>query len=90
MLSVFWPTIVEAYKDHNMVLYRDKLYAIPQALGPLNMTEWANQNHPEVLSLEPLQHLRTMIDRWESPGGYVRDAARAVRRWVSRLRRSNH
>ncbi|MBV9858665.1 MAG: hypothetical protein JO038_00960 [Alphaproteobacteria bacterium] len=56
------PEMIGFHLDYNILLYVDRFWALPQALGPVDLTRPAERSHPAILIAETRQELMAMID----------------------------
>ena len=55
--------VQEGYKEHNIVRYQGRFWGLPQALGPVNLKEEADQKRPGVIVADTLAKVRKAVDR---------------------------
>lgn len=62
----FSPPLIETYSNYNFVRYGRFVYAIPQSLGPVDISDENSRNLPELLSAKSRVELRKKIDERNS------------------------
>ncbi len=70
----FSPPVIESHAVYNLVRYGRLVYAIPHALGPVDVTEEETRRRPEIVSAASVAALRKKLDKAIAES---RDAARA-------------
>lgn len=53
-----------SYKGYNFLDGHKFYYAIPQSLGPMNLTDEKQRNHPMILSTETQEELKRKVDQF--------------------------
>ena len=61
------PTLLQAYKQYNIIGYESDFYACPQALGVIDLTDGSQRNNPETLKTDNLKKLIFLVDEISQP-----------------------
>lgn len=64
------PRLLDSYKGYNLVLYRNRLYAVPISLGQVNLAKEEDRSLPGLIVGEDLEQARSLIDLLGSYKGY--------------------
>jgi len=61
------PTLMEAYKQYNLVGFKSDFYACPQSLGAIDLAEESQRNDPEILKADNLNKLKNQVRKKSQP-----------------------
>lgn len=56
------PRLLGSYRRYNLVAYESQFFAIPQVLGPVDLTDEPQRAHPSILSTDREGELERLID----------------------------
>jgi len=57
------PKLIDSYRDYNIISFTTNFFAVPQILGPRDLSDEKNQQHPWTLTTDTLDNIRALIDR---------------------------
>lgn len=56
------PVLLESHKGYNIVRVGDRVYGVPQSLGPMELDKENINSHPEIVTGEAIKGVRDLID----------------------------
>lgn len=61
------PTLIEAYKQYNLVGFKSDIYACRQSLGAIDLTNKNQRSNPEILKADTLRKLKKLVHKKSQP-----------------------
>lgn len=61
------PTLIEVYKQYNLVGFKSEIYACRQSLGVIDLTNESQRNNPEILKADTLEKLKRLTNKKSQP-----------------------
>jgi hypothetical protein len=61
------PTLIDSHANYNLVGFKKEIYALPQSLGPTDLTVESQRTQPEILQAATVKQLKKLVDKINKP-----------------------